>query len=88
MLASIILAPRSPRSPARQKAIKGRLRLKQGSKATAAAALLSRRLLASLEHPNVIALYEAFVDHAPRHGAQLFIVTALVPKGDLASLLE
>lgn len=47
------------------------------------ARLPGRRLLASLEHPNLMRYYEAFVDEQ-----QLFIVTELVPKGDLGTLLE
>lgn len=49
---------------------------------------LLSRLLSQLDHPNVIELYEAFVDVAPHAGAQLFIITELMPHGDLASLLE
>jgi hypothetical protein len=48
-----------------------------------AACLLSCRLLASLEHPNVLSFYEAFAEHQ-----HLFVVTELAIGGDLAALLE
>lgn len=44
---------------------------------------LLRRLLASLDHPNIISYYEAFCDHD-----QLCVVTELVMGGDLGSFIR
>jgi serine/threonine protein kinase len=43
---------------------------------------LTRRLLASLEHPNLTTFYDGFCDHG-----KLCIIQELVAGGDLASLL-
>lgn len=41
------------------------------------------RLLASLQHPNIITYYEAFADHD-----KLCVVTELVMGGDLGSFIR